>query len=86
MTVEIYTKATCGYCARAKMLLDQKKVSYREIAIDHDASLREEMIARSKGGYTVPQIFINDTPIGGCDELFHLHNQNRLDALLNNSV
>ena len=83
MPVEIYTKATCGYCARAKMLLDQKKISYREIAIDHDASLREEMITRSKGGLTVPQIFIDDKPIGGCDDLFNLHHQNRLDALLN---
>jgi glutaredoxin 3 len=84
MSVEIYTKATCGYCFRAKMLLDQLQISYREIAIDHDPELRDEMIARSAGGYTVPQIFIDDKPIGGCDDLFSLHHQNRLETLLGN--
>jgi glutaredoxin 3 len=81
MKVEIYTKITCGFCYRAKALLDQKDVDYREIRIDGDAVLRDEMIARS-GGYTVPQIFINDQPIGGCDDLYALHAQNKLDALL----
>mgnify|MGYP000731238491 CR=1 FL=1 len=82
MSVEIYTKVTCGYCMRAKALLDQKSVDYREIKIDANAELRNEMIERSQGGYTVPQIFINDQPIGGCDELYALHAQNKLDALL----
>ncbi|XQW85385.1 glutaredoxin 3 [Thalassotalea piscium] len=82
MTVEIYTKVTCGYCMRAKALLEQKNVEFREIKIDGDNALRNEMIERSHGGYTVPQIFINNQPIGGCDELFALHGQNKLDALL----
>ena len=81
MAVEIYTKVTCGYCMRAKALLDHKGVTYREIKIDGNNELREEMIARS-GGYTVPQIFINQQPIGGCDELYALHAQNKLDDLL----
>ena len=81
MVVEIYTKVTCGYCMRAKALLDHKGVTYREIKIDGNNALREEMIARS-GGYTVPQIFINQQPIGGCDELYALHAQNKLDDLL----
>jgi len=82
MTVEIYTKVTCGFCMRAKMLLDQKNISYREIRIDQDSDLRSEMIERSNGRYTVPQIFINDISIGGCDELFSLHQQDRLEELL----
>ncbi|WP_448565184.1 glutaredoxin 3 [Thalassotalea ganghwensis] len=81
MAVEIYTKVTCGYCVRAKALLDHKGVTYREIKIDGNNELREQMIARS-GGYTVPQIFINQQPIGGCDELYALHAQNKLDDLL----
>ena len=82
MAVDIYTKVTCPYCMRAKALLTQKQVSYREIKIDSDTALRSKMIERSNGGFTVPQIFINDTHVGGCDELYALHAQNRLDALL----
>jgi len=83
MAVEIYSKVTCGFCMRAKMLLEQKQVKYREIEISNDPTLREEMIERSRGGFTVPQIFIHDQHIGGCDDLFALHSQNRLDELLN---
>jgi len=82
MAVEIYSKSTCGFCVRAKMLLAQKQIKYREISIDRDALLRDEMISRSNGAYTVPQIFIHDQHIGGCDDLFALHSQNKLDALL----
>lgn len=82
MAVEIFTKVTCGFCMRAKMLLEQKQVPYTEIKIDNDAVLREQMIKRSNGAYTVPQIFINDHHVGGCDDLFALHAQNKLDALL----
>lgn len=81
--VDIYTKETCPYCSRAKLLLAQKNVSYREIKIDNDNDLRAKMIQRSNGGYTVPQIFINDKHIGGCDDLYALHSQNQLDLLLN---
>ena len=80
--VEIYTRRTCGFCVRAKSILDQKQVSYEEISIDLEPERRAEMIKRSNGGMTVPQIFINDKPIGGCDDLMTLAYQQRLDALL----
>jgi len=80
--IDIYTKVTCPYCMRAKALLTQKQVSYHEISIDNDNVLRAEMIKRSHGAYTVPQIFIDDVHVGGCDDLYILHANNRLDALL----
>lgn len=82
MAVDIYTKATCFYCMRAKALLDDMDVSYNEIKIDGDAPLREKMITRSQGAATVPQIFINNSHIGGCDDLFALHAQGKLASLL----
>ena len=81
MTVDIYTKATCFYCMRAKALFEQKQVSFNEIKIDNNAELRNAMIKRS-GGVTVPQIFIGDEYVGGCDDLFALHATNKLDELL----
>lgn len=81
--VEIYTKGHCPYCHRAKMLLDSKQVQYQEYKIDLQPDLRPEMIQRSNGGVTVPQIFINNQSIGGCDDLFALQAANKLDALLN---
>ncbi|QBY04160.1 glutaredoxin 3 [Thalassotalea sp. HSM 43] len=81
--VEIYTRQTCGFCVRAKMLLQQKQVEFSEISIDEFPEKRAEMIERSQGRMTVPQIFINDKPIGGCDDLFDLHYDGSLDALLN---
>lgn len=81
--IDIYTKATCFFCARAKALLEQKGVSFNEIKIDANPELRPEMIERSNGGYTVPQIFIGDKHVGGCDDLFALHASNKLDTLLN---
>ncbi|SEL80411.1 glutaredoxin 3 [Colwellia chukchiensis] len=82
MVVDIYTKVTCFYCMRAKALLDDMNVPYNEIKIDGDAALREKMIARSHGHTTVPQIFISDNHIGGCDDLFALHAQGTLTSLL----
>lgn len=79
--VEIYTKATCPFCHRAKALLNQKGVTFKEIPIDGDASLREEMIKRS-GRTTVPQIFIDAQHIGGCDDLFALEGRDGLSTLL----
>ena len=81
MTIDIYTKATCFYCMRAKALFDQKQVSFNEIKIDNDNDLRNEMIKRS-GGVTVPQVFIGDQYVGGCDDLFALYATNKLDELL----
>jgi glutaredoxin 3 len=80
--VEIYTKAYCPYCVRAKALLAGKKIAFREYAIDAEPTLRDEMITRANGGYTVPQIFINQRHIGGCDDIMALEQQNNLDKLL----
>ena len=80
--IEIYTKAICPYCIRAKRLLDMKKVDYREIGVDFDSATRAEMIQRAGGRTTVPQIFIDDRHIGGCDDLFALEMDGKLAALL----
>lgn len=80
--IVIYTKPTCPFCVRAKMLLAQKSVEYTEIDIAAQPELRDEMIAKANGGYTVPQIFINDQHIGGCDDMFALEQSGRLDGLL----
>lgn len=80
--VVIYTKDYCPYCKRAKMLLDQKGVEYTEYDLIQKPELREQMIARANGGSTVPQIFIGDNHVGGCDDLFALESSNKLDALL----
>ena len=80
--VTIYTTMFCPYCSRAKKLLSTKGVDFREIAVDIDAAKRAEMMARASGGQTVPQIFINDRHIGGCDELADLDRAGELDQLL----
>lgn len=77
----IYSTEICPYCVRAKQLFDRKQVSYQEIRIDLDEQLRFEM-ERLSGRRTVPQIFINDQPIGGCDDLYALERQGKLDELL----
>ena len=82
MKVEIYTKVTCGFCHHAKALLTKKKVKFSEYKIDADPQLRKKMIGRSNGASTVPQVFINDKHIGGCDDLYALENADKLDALL----
>ena len=81
-TVEIYTKASCGFCVRAKRLLDMKKIDYREIAVDRGGAPKEEMLQRANGRSTVPQIFIDGVHIGGCDALMGLEYDGKLDALL----
>ena len=80
--VEIYTKGYCPYCKRAKALLEQKGVEFTEYEIDKNPNLRDPMIERANGGHTVPQIFIGDTHVGGCDDMFALEGQGKLDALL----
>ena len=82
MTIEIYTKAFCPYCSRAKALLEAKGVQYREISVDFGGDLREQMIQRAKGRTTVPQIFIREHHVGGCDDLFALDRAGRLDDLI----
>ncbi|MGM0585633.1 MAG: glutaredoxin 3 [Pseudomonadota bacterium] len=80
--VEIYTSPICGFCVRAKRLLESKGVSYVEHDIFSEPGARQEMIQRSHGGRTVPQIFIDGAPIGGCDELHALERAGKLDAML----
>lgn len=80
--IEIYTKPTCGYCHRAKRLLDQKGVSYTEIDVSRDIDQLKAMVQRANGGRTVPQIFIGGTHVGGCDDLFALDRAGKLDPLL----
>ena len=80
--VEIYTKLTCGFCFRAKKLLDMKKVHYDEYSVDFGGAKKTEMVERAGGRMTVPQIFINGRHVGGCDELMALEYQGKLDELL----
>lgn len=79
--IVIYSKDPCPYCVKAKMLLERKKVAFTEIKITSDA-LREEMIQKSGGRMTVPQIFIGDQHVGGCDDLYALDAAGKLDEML----
>ena len=79
--VTVYTRPFCGYCTRALSLLEAKGADVTEIEAGFDPALRREMIERS-GRYTFPQIFIGERHIGGCDELYALEQEGRLDALL----
>ena len=80
--VEIYTKLHCGYCHRAKRLLDNKGIEYEEFDITLGGKKRQEMLDRKPVALTVPQIFIGDQAIGGSDELHALERDGKLDALL----
>ncbi len=82
--IVIYTTEICPYCVRAKQLFDRKGVNYQEIRVDLDPKARDEMLARSNGRRTVPQIFINEQHIGGCDDLMALDAGGKLDLLLKN--
>ena len=80
--VTIYTTPYCPYCMRAKHLLKRKGVKFDEIDVSASAALREAMIERARGSYTVPQIFIGDYHAGGCDDLHALDAKGELDRLL----
>lgn len=80
--IEIYTKAFCGYCARAKALLDRKGADYQELDVTMDRAGFETMVSRANGGRTVPQIFIDGKHVGGSDDLAALEAKGQLDALL----
>ena len=82
MTVEIYTKTFCPFCWRAKQLLEAKGVEYREIPVDYGGEARDQMIERASGRTTVPQIFIRQHHVGGCDDLVALDRSGRLDDLI----
>lgn len=81
-SITIYTKAFCPYCTRAKRLLDGKGAAYDEIDISMGGPKRQDMLAKSNGRTTVPQIFIGDTHVGGSDDLAALERDGKLDALL----
>jgi glutaredoxin 3 len=84
--IEIYTSMFCGYCYRAKKLLDRKGVDYREIDVLANPPRRREMTERAGGRRTVPQIFIDGRHLGGCAELYDLEALGRLDPLLQREV
>ena len=81
-SVKIYTTQYCPYCYWAKELLSRKGVSYREIDVTGNAQMRQEMLERTQGRTTLPQIFIGATHVGGCDELYAIEEAGKLDALL----
>ena len=80
--VDIYTTVYCPFCVKAKRLLDTLKVPYTEIDVSDDVALRAQMTEKAEGRRTVPQIFIGDKPIGGCDDLYALHEAGQLKNLL----
>ena len=82
--VVIYTGPMCNFCSAAKHLLNKKKVSYEEIDIGYDEKKREEMLKKSNGAKTIPQIFIEEKHVGGYVELKALENKGELDTLLKN--
>ena len=84
--VEIYTTMICPYCYQAKKLLDERGARYSEIDVMCDGRLRDDMRTRTGGRTSVPQIFINDRHVGGCDELFALDRAGKLKPLLEQST
>lgn len=80
--IEIYTSPTCGYCHAAKRLLNAKGVSFTEYDVIREPQKRQEMLGRSNGRRTVPQIFVGATHVGGCDDLYEMERAGTLDPLL----
>ena len=80
--IEIYTWQYCPFCIRAKSLLNKKDIPFTEYKIDGDESAREKMSERANGRRSLPQIFINNNGIGGCDDLYKLEEENKLDSLI----
>ncbi|MBO9448061.1 glutaredoxin 3 [Ruegeria sp. R14_0] len=80
--VEIYTSPLCGFCHAAKRLLKQKGVEFKEVDVLMHPKRKPEMIKRAGGKRTVPQIFVGTTHVGGCDDLYELERQGKLDGLL----
>ncbi len=84
--VIMYSTATCPYCFRAKMLLKNKNIDFEELMVDGNPELRQIMTNKSNGVTSVPQIFIGENHVGGCDDLYALEAQGKLDSLLGISV
>lgn len=80
--VEIYTRPGCGYCSAAKSLLARKNAAFTEFDVAVDPNWRAEMVQRANGGATFPQIFIDKQHVGGCDDLYSLDREGKLDGLL----
>jgi glutaredoxin 3 len=80
--IEIYTRPGCGYCSAAKSLLTRKKAAFTEHNVASDPALRQEMYDRAGTGSTFPQIFIGKAHVGGCDKLYALDREGRLDGML----
>jgi glutaredoxin 3 len=80
--IEIYTRPGCGYCTAAKSLLTRKNAAFTEFNVATDPNLRQQMWDRAGAGSTFPQIFIGSAHVGGCDELYALDREGRLDGLL----
>lgn len=80
--ITIYTTRVCPYCQRAKELFNKKNLSFTEIDVTDDEELRMKMTQKANGKRSVPQIFINDLHIGGCDDLYKLENEKKLDQLI----
>ena len=80
--IEIYTRPGCGYCSAAKSLLNRKKATFTEYDAGKDPSVRQQMYDRVGASVTFPQIWIGETHVGGCDELYALDREGRLDAML----
>ena len=81
-SIEIFTRPGCGYCSAAKSLLTRKGAAFIEFDVAVDPNYRTEMLARSNGGTTYPQIFIDKFHVGGCDDLYALDREGKLDGLL----
>ncbi|WP_298378294.1 glutaredoxin 3 [uncultured Bradyrhizobium sp.] len=82
--IEIYTRPGCGYCTAAKSLLARKNAAFTELSVASNPAFRDEMYDRAGTGATFPQIFIGKTHVGGCDELYALDREGKLDGLLSN--
>jgi|TARA_B110000444_G_scaffold246758_1_gene268629 glutaredoxin 3 len=82
INIDIYTSPYCGFCHRAKTLLNEKEQSYNEIDIIVNPDQFNKMVERSGGKTSVPQIFVGKTHVGGCDELYALENSEKLDGIL----
>jgi len=80
--IEIYTRPGCGYCSAAKSLLTRKKAEFTEFSVANDPAYRDQMYDRAGAGTTFPQIFIGSLHVGGCDELYALDREGKLDGLL----
>ena len=82
IAIDVYTRPGCGYCSAAKSLLTRKNAAFTEFDMSKDPTLRQQMWDRAGAGSTFPQIFIGDIHVGGCDELYALDREGKLDSLL----